>query len=197
MDMLPKGANRLEGFLWPDTYSIPVEGGAHEAIDIMLKGFEENVYEKYKDKIAEKKLDFYDTIVKASIIEREALKEKDKAKVSSVIDNRIKKGMYLQMDSILSYIHKEDKVIASYKDLKVNSNYNPYKNKGLPPGPICSPGIESIEAAIDPADTDYLYFVNSEKLDGSLTFCETDAQFSKAKDAFEKAYAEYTKKNNK
>ena len=195
MSMLPKGANRLEGFLWPDTYSIPVTGGAHEAIDVMLKGFEDNVYSKYKDTISEKKLDFYDTIVKASIIEREASLEEDKAKVSSVIDNRIEKGMYLQMDSILSYIHKEDKVIASYKDLEVDSSYNPYKNKGLPPGPICSPGDDSIKAAIDPEDTDYLFFVNSPELDGSLTFCENETQFANAKAEFEKAYSDYLKKN--
>jgi UPF0755 protein len=195
MKMLPKGANRLEGFLWPDTYSIPVNGGAHEAIDMMLKGFEDNVYNKYKDEISNKKLDFYKTIVKASIIEREASFEEDKAKVSSVIDNRLAKDMFLQMDSILSYIHQEDKVIASYKDLEVDSDFNPYKNKGLPPGPICSPGAESINAAINPADTNYLFFVNSPKLDGSLTFCEDEKQFVKAKADFEKAYSDYLKKN--
>lgn len=195
MKMLPKGAARLEGFLWPDTYSIGLNEGAHEAVDQMLSAFEQNVYNVYKDEIAEKKLDFYKTIVKASIIEREGSFEEDKKKVSSVIDNRLKKDMYLQMDSILSYIHQEDKVIATYGDLKVDSKYNPYKNKGLPPGPICSPGTDSINAAINPDKTNYIFFVNSEKLDGSLTFAETEKEFMKAKEAFEKAYAKYLKEN--
>lgn len=193
MSMLPKGAARLEGFLWPDTYSISLEGGAHEAIDYMLKGFQDNVYSVYKDKIAEKKLDFYKTIIKASIIEREASFDEDRAKVSSVIDNRLKIDMHLQMDSILSYIHQEDKVIATYGDLKVESAYNPYKNKGLPPGPICSPGTSSIQAAIDPAKTDYLFFVNDAKLDGSLAFSKDFKAFEKDRIAFEKAYKKYLK----
>ena len=142
------------------SYSIPLKVGAHEAIDAMLNQFDKVVYEKYASKVEKKGMKFFNVITTASIIERESQKKEDKAKVADVIYNRIKKGMYLQMDSIISYIKNEDKVIASYSDIAVESAYNPYKNKGLPPGPICSPSIDSIEAALNPAGTTYLFFVN-------------------------------------
>ena len=195
MDMLPKGENRLEGFLWPETYIVSLDGGAHEAVNQMLRGFNDNAYSKYKDKVAEKGLDFYKTIVKASIIEGEASDPDDMKKVSSVIDNRLKKGMRLQMDSTLNYIKKEEKVISSLSDTELESKYNTYKYAGLPPGPICSPGDDAINAAVNPDDTDYLFFVNSDKLDGTLTFTKTEKDHNKAKAKFEKAYAEYLKKN--
>ena len=195
MKYLQKGPTRLEGFLFPDTYNIPLDGGAHEAIEAMLTGFDSKVTDEYYDKAKQRGMTIDEVITAASIIEREASFKEDKAKVASVIYNRIDKDMYLQMDSIIAYIHKEDKVIATYGDIAVDSAYNPYKNKGLPPGPICSPGIDAIDAALEPADTNYLYFVNSDKMDGSLTFCENETQFSKAKAAFEKAYAEYLKEH--
>ncbi len=195
MKYLPDGPARLEGFLYPDTYTIGLKDGAHEAIEIMLKNFDAKVTDSYYKKAAAEGTDIYKTIVKASIIEREARIAEDKPKVSSVIDNRLATDMNLQMDSIIAYIHQEDKVIASYSDIAVESDYNPYTNKGLPPGPICSPGMDSIEAALEPAETDYLYFVNSAKLDGSLTFCETDKEFAKANKAFKKAYAGYLKEH--
>lgn len=190
---LPRGSNRLEGYLYPDTYNIPLDGGAHEAIDAMLTQFDKVIYSKYSKNMDDKTL--FKTITMASIIERESQKTDDKAKVADVINNRIKKGMHLQMDSIISYIKNEDKVIASYSDIAVKSAYNPYKNKGLPPGPICSPSIESIEAALNPAGTSYLFFVNSDKLDGSLAFSKNDKAFEKDKKAFEKAYKEYIKEH--
>ena len=196
MDMLPKGENRFEGFLWPDSYNIPLKGGAWDAVNVMLKGFNDNVYEKYKDEISKKGLDFYKTIIKASVIEGEASDPEDMAKVSSVIDNRLKKGMMLQMDSTLNYIQKEDKVISSKSDTKAESAYNTYQHTGLPPGPICSPGENAVKAAIAPADTDYLFFVNSARLDGTLTFTKTEAEHNKAVKKFEKAYSEYQKKNS-
>lgn len=197
MKLLPKGTRRLEGFLYPDTYSIPLKAGAHEAIDAMLNQFDKVVYEKYASKVEKKGMKFFNVITTASIIERESQKKEDKAKAADVIYNRIKKGMYLQMDSIISYIKNEDKVIASYSDIAVESAYNPYKNKGLPPGPICSPSIDSIEAALNPAGTTYLFFVNSPKLDGSLAFSENDKDFEKNKAAFEKAYKKYLKEHPK
>lgn len=195
MKYLPKGPTRLEGFLYPDTYTISLEGGAHEAIEAMLANFDSKVPDEYYKKAKERGMDIYKAVTAASIIEREASFAEDKPRVASVIYNRLDRDMYLQMDSIIAYIHKEDKVIATYGDIAVESDYNPYKNKGLPPGPICSPGEEAIKAALEPADTKYLYFVNSDKLDGSLTFCENEAEFAKAKAAFEKAYGDYLKEH--
>jgi len=195
MKYLPKGGTRLEGFLWPDTYTIPIKGGAHEAIDAMLTAFNRNVTDKYYTAAKKMDMNIYDIVTTASIIQREASKSGDMPKVASVIYNRLDKDMYLQMDSIVAYITGEERVIATYADIAADSDYNPYKNKGLPPGPICSPGKTALDAAISPADTKYIYFVTSPKLDGSLVFSETDKQFAKDKKAFEKAYKKYQEKN--
>ncbi len=193
MKQLPKGPTRLEGFLWPDTYTISVKGGAHEAIDVMLAEFDRNITSDYYKAAKRQGMSLYELITEASIIEREASFAEDKPIVASVIRNRLEKDMFLQMDSILAYITGEERVIASWADVNVESDFNPYQNKGLPPGPICSPGKASIDAAADPADTEYLFFVTSPKLDGSLVFAENEAKFFKDKEAFEKAYAEYMK----
>lgn len=186
MKYLPSGETRLEGFLYPDTYTIPLDATAHEVIDMMLKRFNE---------VAGDKDDLYKTVIKASVIQKEAGNADEMRKVSSVIDNRIRKGMPLQMDSIISYIHKQDKIRATYKDIEVDSAYNPYKNKGLPPGPICSPGKQALLAASDPAHTDYLYFVASPKMDGTNVFSATSEQFMKDKEKFDKAYEKYIKEH--
>ncbi|MEG0292209.1 MAG: endolytic transglycosylase MltG [Anaerovoracaceae bacterium] len=191
----PKGATRLEGFLYPDQYQVSLDPSAHEVIDIMLKRFDNIFTEEYYKKAKELNLSVHQVMTVASIVEKEARTDEDKAKVASVIYNRLKVNMPLQMDSILAYIHKEDKIKASLEDTKVDSKYNPYKNKGLPPGPICSPGKASIEAALNPAKSKYIYFVASEKLDGTNVFSVTYEEFLKDKAKFDKAYKEYIKKN--
>ena len=159
----------------------------------MLAQFDKVYNEKYRDKI--KGRDINEIMTVASIVEREARTDGDKENVASVIYNRLEAGMPLQMDSILAYITGEDKIKASLEDTEVESSYNPYKNKGLPPGPICSPGEKAIEAAMNPKDTDYLYFVATEKLDGTNVFSETYEEFLKDKAKFNKAYNEYIKKH--
>ncbi|MCI2061358.1 MAG: endolytic transglycosylase MltG [Eubacteriaceae bacterium] len=183
-----KAANRLEGFLYPDTYEVAIGASPKEVLDVMLKNFDAHVTDKYYKEAKKQGTNIFKIVTAASIIQREAGVTDDMPKVASVIYNRLDADMYLQMDSILSYITNEDKVIASYGDTKIDSAYNPYKNKGLPPGPICSPGIDAIEASLKPADTKYLYFVDSEKLDGTLNFSDNEKQFYKDKAAFEKAY---------
>lgn len=181
-------ANRLEGFLYPDTYEVAMDATAKDVIKTMLSNFDNKITDKYYKKAKARGTNIYKIITTASIVQREAGTSDDMPKVASVIYNRLDKDMYLQMDSILSYITNEDKVIASYSDTNIDSDYNPYKNKGLPPGPICSPGTDAIDAALEPADTEYIYFVDSEKLDGTLNFSTNEKQFFKDKAAFEKAY---------
>lgn len=195
MEYLPKGPTRLEGFLYPNTYEVPVDATAHEVVDVMLRGFDSAVGEKYYKEAEKQGKNIYEVIIVASIVEREAAKKDEKPKVASVIYNRLKIDMPLQMDSIISYIHKEDKIRATYSDIAVESPFNPYTNKGLPPGPICAPGVEAIEAALHPEDTKYLYFVATPELDGSNVYSETYEDFLKDKAAFDKAYEEYIKEN--
>lgn len=187
---------KLEGFLYPDTYSFEETVDARTVIRAMLDRFQEIVLsDDTAKRIKDTGYSLRDIIIIASIIEREAGIADDMPIVSSVIYNRLDDNMALQMDSVISYILQEDKVNLTYADIDVESSYNPYKNTGLPPGPICSPGINAVNAAISPADTDYLYFVVSEKLDGSAAFSSDYNQFLKDKDAYYKAYEKSEKDN--
>ena len=103
----------------------------------------------------------------ASLIERETRVDAERELVSSVIQNRLSINMPLQIDATVQYALDEHKDRLNYNDLKVDSPYNTYQINGLPPGPICSPGAESIKAALYPAETDYLYYVLKPELDGS------------------------------
>ncbi len=178
---------RLEGYLMPETYLFDPGTDAVTVIDAMLSRFDEvmyrNIYEKQRSGYS-----FEEILTIASIIQREAGNDEDMVKVSSVISNRLDRDMALQMDSIVSYILKKDAVNLSSADIKVKSDYNPYDHKGLPPGPICSPSEAAVKAACEPAHTDYLYFVLSDKLDGSAVFTRDYDRFLKAKESYYKAY---------
>ena len=160
----------------------------------MLKSFDDEMNkEGIYDKVEAAGTDLYTVIIKASIAQREAGSAEEMPNVVSVINNRITIGMPLQMDSIIAYIQKEDKIRATYSDIAVESDYNPYTNKGLPPGPICAPGLDAIKATLSPEDTDYLYFVASPEMDGTNRYSETYEDFLKDKADFDKAYEEYIK----
>lgn len=144
----------LEGYLFPDTYAFYKNTPARVVVETMLKGFEK-VISKYSA------ADIDNTVILASIIEREALGDSDRHKVSSVFHNRLKRADYLshlQSCATVQYILGERKEVLSEADTKIDSLYNTYLYPGLPVGPIANPGEASIEAALNPADTDYLYF---------------------------------------
>lgn len=196
MSLLPEGATRLEGFLYPDTYTLKPDATAHDIVDAMLSNFDARMKEAgVYDQVEAQKTDLYTVIVKASIAQREAGSAKEMPNVVSVINNRVTIGMPLQMDSIIAYIQKEDKIRATYSDIQVEADYNPYKNYGLPPWPICSPGMDAIKAALEPAETDYLYFVASPEMDGTNRYSVTYEDFLKDKAEFDKAYEEYIKEH--
>ena len=153
---------RLEGYLFPDTYEFYKGADAKNVINTMLKNFDERFDSKME---AEMQLLGYsknDIIIMASIIEKET-DGSDQRNIASVIQNRLKntwatpKG-YLQVDSTIQYLLKERKKKLTDKDLEIDSPYNTYKNKGLPPGPIANPGMESITAALNPQSTNYYYY---------------------------------------
>lgn len=145
----------FEGYLFPDTYFLYKHENPKNIIKEMYMTFKQNM-EKYHLKPTK------DDIIIASIVEKEAKFMQDKPKVASVIYNRLKKGMKLQMDSTVIYALKVEgkwNGVLNRKDFFIRSPYNTYVVKGLPPTPICNPGIKSIESAMNPANTDYLYFV--------------------------------------
>ncbi|MGX4598820.1 endolytic transglycosylase MltG [Faecalimicrobium sp. JNUCC 81] len=149
----------LEGFLYPETYYFDKDVSEKEVLNTMLLGFK-NVYsDKLKDRQKELKMTLAQVVNLASIVEKEAVLDEDRPTIASVFYNRLDIDMPLQSDATVQYIFEERKKIVTYNDLKINSPYNSYKNKGLPPTPIANPGIKSIEATLYPEDTEYLYFV--------------------------------------
>lgn len=160
---------RLQGFLFPSTYEFYSDATPYEVIDRMLGEFK-----KQYDSLKASYSDIFTVITKASMVEREAKTDGDRAKIAGVIENRLKIGMKLQIDATVVYavsdgLYNLDRVL--YKDLEVNSPYNTYRYEGLPAGPISSPGLKSIKAALNPEKHNYLYYrTDSKKNDGSHVF---------------------------
>ena len=161
-----------EGYLFPDTYEVPKKYGAEKMAKVMLSNFNQLAIEnKFIDRAEEIGFSLDEIIILASIIEKEVKLSEEKNKVSSVFHNRLKIGMKLQSCATIQYILGEPKEILDENDLKLDSPYNTYLYKGLPPGPICNPGLDSIIAALEPNEEDYLYFVLGEN--GKHIFSKT------------------------
>ncbi len=169
-----------EGYLFPDTYEVPKKYGAEKMVKVMLANFNQvALVNKFTDKAEVIGFSLDEIIILASIIEKEAKFSEEKSKVSSVFHNRLKTGMKLQSCATIQYILGEPKEILDENDLKIESPYNTYLYKSLPPGPICNPGLDSIIAALEPAEEDYLYFVLGEN--GRHIFSKTYQEHLKNK----------------
>lgn len=168
---IPADGTRLDGFLFPDTYFVDQKTSPHAIIDMMLKRFEKEVTPEVQTRLKEMNLSLRDWVNLSSIVEKETGKEVDRPIIAGVFLNRLRIGMPLQSDATVAYVLGTNKIIHSLEDIKVQSPYNTYINKGLPPGPISSPGHASLDAVINSTKTDYLYFVA--KKDGSSVFAKT------------------------
>lgn len=178
---IPENKNvkyKLEGYLFPSTYNFSAEADASKVINTLLAEFEKQ-YNKVKDMLPAG-MDMAEAINRAALIEREAKLDRERRMISGVIENRLRIDMRLQIDASVVYVISDgmydvDRVL--YKDLEVDSPYNTYKYTGLPAGPICNAGIESIRAAINPEQHKYLYYhTDTDKNDGSHIFSETFSQ---------------------
>jgi UPF0755 protein len=151
----------LEGYLFPDTYAFPIGTTARQAVHEMLYDFERRWKPEWDAKAAALQINRNDLVTMASIVEREARLPEERPVIAAVYYNRLRKGMLLQADPTVQYAlgHHVGRVL--YKDLTVESPYNTYVHKGLPPGPVASPGVASLDAAANPANIPYLYFVAS------------------------------------
>ena len=149
---------KLEGYLYPNTYTIPLGFNAAETINVILHSFKNNVKTKIEESELNNKYDLNQILTIASLIEREAKFDDEKPIIASVIYNRLNQDMKLQIDATVQYVLGESKERLLYEDLEVESLYNTYLHKGLPPGPICNPGQASIEAALNPSETDFLFY---------------------------------------
>lgn len=154
----PVGAD-LEGFLFPDTYTFRPEATAEEVVIRMLENFESKIGVFLSD-IASSDMSLFEIVNLASLIEGEVPHAQDRPIVASVFLNRLEIGMPLQADSTLAFITGKDRIDFTNEDTLIDDPYNTYQNTGLPPGPINSPGITSIESALNPDDTDFLFFVS-------------------------------------
>lgn len=176
----PPGApSSLEGFLFPDTYRVPKNADEETIIRIMLDNFGRRVGKELQEKIKSQNRTVYEIISVASIVEREAVIEAERPVIASVYLNRLAQGKALEADPTVQYAlgYQPDqkqwwKTPLPLEDLVgVNSEWNTYLRPGLPPGPICSPGLSAIRAVVEPAQTDYIFFVA--RGDGSHAFAVT------------------------
>ena len=151
------GKTRLEGFLFPDTYLVDEKETAYQIIDKMLFRFDELYTEELDKKAKELGFSTQEIITLASIIEKEGSSQLET--ISSVFHNRLKTGMRLESCATVNYLFDKPKDVLSIQDTHIQSPYNTYRNDGLPPTPICSPGLSAIKAAIYPENTQYLYFI--------------------------------------
>jgi UPF0755 protein len=168
----------LEGYLFPDTYAFPIGTTARQAVREMVYAFERRWKPSWDSAALAMKINRNDLVTMASIVEKEARLPEERPVIAAVYYNRLRKGMLLQADPTVQYAlgHHVGRVL--YKDLTIKSPYNTYVNKGLPPGPIASPGVASLAAAAAPANVQYLYFVASR--DGHHEFRMTLEQHATA-----------------
>jgi UPF0755 protein len=171
-----ENARDLEGFLFPATYELKKGRPMSALVEQQLKAFRERFEQVDLSYARRKKLTPYDVLTIASLVEREAVLAKERRLIASVIYNRLKEGMPLGIDATVRYVTGNWTEPLKQSELANPSPYNTRLNAGLPPGPIGSPGIESIRAAARPARTDYLFFVVKPGGDGAHAFASTDAE---------------------
>tara|TARA_Y100001970_G_scaffold294145_1_gene447500 strand:+ start:584 stop:1681 length:1098 start_codon:yes stop_codon:yes gene_type:complete len=181
--------NLLNGYLLPASYDIDADNSLEEIVIFMLDEFQKRVINRYGSLSVENynslQLSLNEVVILASLIERESVLKKEQAIISSVLQNRLKIDMLLQSDPTVQYAIADRQSVEKYGwwkqnltllDLEKESPYNTYVVKGLPEGPIANPGFPAIIAAMEPAETNFLFFVASDKCDGSHRFSETLAE---------------------
>lgn len=179
---LPSGAS-LEGFLFPDTYRLPLDASAADVVDLMLRNFEQRVTPELRAGIVQNGLSLYEGVTLASIVEREAPLIAERPRVAAVFYNRLNDQMRLQADPTVQYAVGFDPAMESWwksrltrADLQVPSPYNTYVHDGLPPGPIANPGLSSLEAVAYPMPSNEFFFVADCEHEGAHLFSETYEQ---------------------
>jgi UPF0755 protein len=178
--------NSPEGYLFPDTYEVPVDVTAGEVARLLLdRG--DRVWEEELAKSGRTEVDRYSTLTLASIVQAEGADSAEFPRIAGVFVNRLERGMNLESCATVLYALGEHKQVLEYRDLEVESPYNTYIHPGLPPGPIDNPGRAAIAAALSPEEHDYLFFVSNG--DGTHTFSRTLAEHNSARARTEQARA--------
>ncbi|RJR25896.1 endolytic transglycosylase MltG [Candidatus Microgenomates bacterium] len=177
----------LEGRIFPDSYLFPKDAKEETILKIIASNFEKKVISGLKEEIAESKLSFEDALILASIVEREARTETDRKIVAGILLKRLQNNWPLQVDASVQYAVASQRCRNSYdpncdwwpkslskNDLKISSPFNSYLNQGLPPGPICNPGLSSIKAALSPKESSYWFYISD--LEGKMHYAKTSEE---------------------
>lgn len=174
----------VEGYLFPETYHFPKNLGAEEIIRTMVSSFRAAYTDEIREKAAALHMTEREVVTLASIIEKETSVDEERARISAVFHNRLKRRIPLQSDPTVIYSLPNFDGNLRLRDLRVHSPYNTYWVVGLPPGPIANPGEASLVAAVNPEATNYYYFVS--KNDGTHHFSRTLSEHNKAVDRYQK-----------
>ncbi|MCP6717927.1 MAG: endolytic transglycosylase MltG [Patescibacteria group bacterium] len=169
----------LEGYLFPDTYEIAYDEELEGIVEKMLDNFNKKLSQSLRNEITKQGKTIFEIITMASLIEKEVQSLNDKKIVSGILWKRLSAGMGLQVDATITYITNKKSSKVSKQETEIDSLYNTYKYRGLPLGPISNPGLESIEAAIYPQNSDYWYYLSA--LDGETIFSKTLEEHNIAK----------------
>lgn len=172
-----KEGTTLEGMLFPATYDVAPKASAHTFVEQQLTAFKVNFARVDMTRARKANLTQYDVVIIASMIDREVRLPPERALVAAVIWNRLRAHMLLQIDATIQYALGKTKPVLTYQDLKIDSPYNTYKHAGLPPTPISDPGLAALQAAANPADAKYLYYVARNDGTGGHYFSSDYAQF--------------------
>ncbi|MCF7845551.1 MAG: endolytic transglycosylase MltG [Candidatus Pacebacteria bacterium] len=178
----PKG-DSLEGYLFPDTYRVSNDDTAEDVVLMMIKNLERKISGDISEKITLFEKNTHEVIIMASLLEKEVITLEDKRKVADILWRRIEVGMPLQIDATVNYVIGKKGIAVTIKETEVDSLYNTYKYKGLPKGPICNPGIESIEAVVTPIENNYWYYL-SDPATGETIFSSNHNEHIQAKNKY-------------
>ena len=185
-----KSAENLEGFLFPDTFEMKPNAPVADLVELQLKDFKQRIRGVDMSYAKSKNLTVYDVVTIASLVEEEAMLDEERALVAAVIYNRLSDGMPLGIDATTRFATENYESPLTESELAIDSPYNTRTTQGLPPGPIASPGIASIEAAARPAKADYLFYVVKPGTCGEHSFSKTEAEFEEDVAAYEAAREE-------
>jgi UPF0755 protein len=192
----PRGTPNLEGFLFPATYELYAGSPVRRLVAEQLTAFEENFGATEIARARALHITPYQLLTVASMVEREALLERDRPRVAAVIYNRLRLGMPLGIDATIRYALNDFSKPLTEAQLQTNTPYNTRTHTGLPPTPISNPGMASIEAAAHPAHVPYLYYVNGADGCGELVFSTTSAEFERNVAAYQAALTDRRSANN-
>jgi len=170
----------LEGYLFPNTYTFNKQVSSTQIIDKLVFTLQKNLKEELEENFEEKNI--HKILTMASLLEKEVQTYKDKRIVSGIAWKRLKEQIPLQMDATITYLTGKKSTKVATSETKIDSPYNTYKYRGLPPGPICNPGFDSIKAALNPKESNYWYYLSAPN--GETIFSENFIQHKKAKQEY-------------